>query len=440
MSLGGWLAGRFGGKHVLGFGLLISSAATVLIPAAVRLNRYLIILLRVIIGASAGVLITSTLSLSGLWFAPYERSFLMSVSRIGITLGSISAFFISSQFCEVPVDNGWPMAFYITGGAGILFWISWNFIVYSSPDKHPRISQRELDYIINTSGIKSTISERPPFPWFRGLTSPAVYAIMVAQTTNAWFAYTSLTSVPLYLRDVLRFDIKQNGLFMILPHLLVILTNIPTAHLADYLIRRKIFSVMTVRKIYQDISSLGSCVILIILAFMDYDRRYIAVALLTSINPVQSICRSGYGVNPLDIAPRYSGEIYGISNTVGTLSGILAPIAVGYLTTNGTKSEWQTVFYIASGLFAGGAIVFTLCAKGEVLPWAAVDQRSSTKPLPDDDNGQAPAVDGNGTTMYVRHVEHVCDVTCGDDDETTTKCAAAENGSTKDAPSQNTSL
>jgi MFS family permease len=53
MFLGGLLAGRYGGKHVLGIGLLVSSVATMLIPPAVRFNQYLIIVLRVIIGAAA---------------------------------------------------------------------------------------------------------------------------------------------------------------------------------------------------------------------------------------------------------------------------------------------------------------------------------------------------------------------------------------------------
>ena len=52
MFLGGWLAGRYGGKHVIGIGLFLSSVATLLIPPAVRLNQYLIIVLRVIVGAA----------------------------------------------------------------------------------------------------------------------------------------------------------------------------------------------------------------------------------------------------------------------------------------------------------------------------------------------------------------------------------------------------
>ena len=53
MMLGGWLAGRYGGKHVIGAGLIVSSIATLLIPAAVRINQYLIIVLRIIVGMSS---------------------------------------------------------------------------------------------------------------------------------------------------------------------------------------------------------------------------------------------------------------------------------------------------------------------------------------------------------------------------------------------------
>jgi ACS family sodium-dependent inorganic phosphate cotransporter-like MFS transporter 5 len=34
---------------------------------------------------------------------------------------------------------------------------------------------------------------------------------------------------------------------------------------------------------------------------------------------------AGFVVNHMDIAPRYAGTLFGISNTVATLSGIAAP-------------------------------------------------------------------------------------------------------------------
>lgn len=41
---------------------------------------------------------------------------------------------------------------------------------------------------------------------------------------------------------------------------------------------------------------------------------------------------SGFNVNHLDIAPRYASILMGISNGVGTLSGMVCPLIVGALT------------------------------------------------------------------------------------------------------------
>ena len=50
---------------------------------------------------------------------------------------------------------------------------------------------------------------------------------------------------------------------------------------------------------------------------------------------------SGFNVNHLDIAPRYASILMGISNGVGTLAGMLCPVAVEFLTKEGVKSFHQ---------------------------------------------------------------------------------------------------
>jgi len=47
---GGWLASRYGGKHVFGSGVLITVIATMLVPVAARTHVVLLIALRVIMG------------------------------------------------------------------------------------------------------------------------------------------------------------------------------------------------------------------------------------------------------------------------------------------------------------------------------------------------------------------------------------------------------
>ena len=44
------------------------------------------------------------------------------------------------------------------------------------------------------------------------------------------------------------------------------------------------------------------------------------------------VCVVGFNVNHLDIAPRYASILMGLSNSVGTLSGMLCPIVVQTIT------------------------------------------------------------------------------------------------------------
>lgn len=55
---------------------------------------------------------------------------------------------------------------------------------------------------------------------------------------------------------------------------------------------------------------------------------------------------TGFNVNHLDIAPRYASILMGISNGVGTLSGMVCPIIVGAMTKNKVsfiKISFETV-------------------------------------------------------------------------------------------------
>ena len=52
----------------------------------------------------------------------------------------------------------------------------------------------------------------------------------------------------------------------------------------------------------------------------------------------------GFNVNHLDIAPRYASILMGISNGVGTLSGMFCPIVVESLTKNEVSSIFPAHF------------------------------------------------------------------------------------------------
>lgn len=76
---------------------------------------------------------------------------------------------------------------------------------------------------------------------------------------------------------------------------------------------------------------------------------------------------------------------------MGTVPGIVSPLLTGYIVTDKTKEQWRIVFFITSGVFATGCILYWLLAKGELQPWA-----QQTHNLPHVEN-QSSKEDANET-------------------------------------------
>ena len=68
--------------------------------------------------------------------------------------------------------------------------------------------------------------------------------------------------------------------------------------------------------------------------FVDSDQPILAVSLLAIANGFTGFLITGVFVNPLDIAPPFAGTIIGLSNTAGTVPGIVAPYVVALITKN----------------------------------------------------------------------------------------------------------
>ncbi|KAL4231338.1 hypothetical protein ACF0H5_008917 [Mactra antiquata] len=336
---GGWLAGKYGGKQVFGWSMFLCAVATLLTPWAAQTSITLLMILRVIAGLCQGVVWPCMQMLFSYWAPPLERSQLSG--------------------------------FVYAGGLGVIWFVVWTFVVYDSPLKHPRISDKEKNHIVTSlkrdiDVTKKTVST----PWKEIFTSLPVWAIIVTHACANWGTYTFMTNIPSYMKDVLHFDIKKAGFLSALPYIgFWAMTNV-SGQLADLLRKKGLVTTTTARKIFNSLGTLAPAVFIIITGHLDGNPGF-AVAMLT-IGVAMSGCQygSGFIVNPVDIAPRYAGVIFGISNTTGTLGGFLAPIAIGIITVDKTREQWQIVFYIAAAIYTVGALFYIAFGSGEVQSWA----------------------------------------------------------------------
>ncbi|XP_052061714.1 uncharacterized transporter slc-17.2-like [Mytilus californianus] len=366
---GGWLADRFGGKRIYGTAMAISGVATLLMPVFARTSVILVYVLRVVVGVATGVVFPVGHSMWGRWAPPLERSKLIATSYVGATCGIIGTFAASGLLCEYGFDNGWGSIFYITGGLSCIWTVVWFYQARDSPSEHPRISKAELRYLTNAIEF-DTSRKVSDIPWKKMGTSVVLWVGICTHMCSNWGWYTLLTNLPAFMKTVLKFDIKSNGGLSSLPYICQAIMSIGAGHLADFLRRNKILTTRQTRRLNQTISFSGSGTFLVATGFVPCEKKYLAVLFLCLAVTMSGFTRAGYSVNHIDVAPKYSGIMLGICNTMATIPGMVAPLVAGALTPNDTQEEWRNVFYVCAVFYLIGIIVFGGFARGEVQSWA----------------------------------------------------------------------
>ncbi|XP_067000876.2 vesicular glutamate transporter 2 [Anabrus simplex] len=361
---GGWLAMRVGGNRMFGIGLAATAFFTLLTPPLAHANVYLLVAVRVIEGLFEGVTYPCMHAVWAQWAPPLERSRMTSLAFSGSYVGTVVAMPLCGFLAK---EVGWPSIFYVFGTICLVWFAVWWMVVAESPEKDPKITPEELKYIQDSLG-KSSNGKKVVHPWKKFATSMPVYAIVVAHFCENWGFYTLLTQLPTFMKDTLHFDLKEAGVMSALPYLAMALILQIAGHLADFLMSRGILNTTQVRRTFNCGAFLCQTVFML-LATVLYTPAGVVSCLTVAVG-LGAFALSGYGVNHLDIAPQHASVLMGISNTVGTLPGIISPLVMGFIVQNKSAAEWKVVFYIASSVYLFGVIVYGLFASGELQPWA----------------------------------------------------------------------
>jgi len=303
------------------------------------------------------------------WSAPNYRSLVVVVIFVGIDLGVAVGMVLTGVLCDYGFAGGWPSAFYVFGVLGCVYSVAWFLLCHNSPSDHPRISTVERKYWETVIGA-TELDAHPPTPWREIFTSAPVWALAVAFFADNWGYFTLATCLPLFMHDVLGFDMTRNGAFSALPFVAPIAAQPLSGLFADWLRSPGKLSTNAVRKIMCVVgfTLTGSSTILV--GYVGCNR---ALAVISMCIVVTCLCLefSCVGVNQLDLAPLHAGKIMGLTFAVATLASIAGPLAVGVLTSSrSTRSEWQNVFYLNAGIYAVGAVVFVVFGSGHRQDWA----------------------------------------------------------------------
>ncbi|XP_057178084.1 vesicular glutamate transporter 1 isoform X2 [Triplophysa rosa] len=356
---GGFICQKFAANRVFGFAIVATSVLNMLIPTAARMHFGCVIIVRVLQGLVEGVSYPACHGIWAKWAPPLERSRLATTAFCGSYAGAVIAMPLAGVLVQY---SGWSSVFYVYGTFGVCWYSFWILVSYESPAAHPTITPEERKYIEDAIGESAQLMNpltKFNTPWRQFFTSMPVYAIIVANFCRSWTFYLLLISQPAYFEEVFKFEISKVGILSALPHLVMTIIVPIGGQLADYLRSHNIMTTTNVRKMM----NCGG----------------VAISFLVLAVGFSGFAISGFNVNHLDIAPRYASILMGISNGVGTLSGMVCPLIVGAMTKNKTREEWQYVFLIASLVHYGGVIFYGIFASGEKQPWAEPENMSEEK-------------------------------------------------------------
>lgn len=152
---------------------------------------------------------------------------------------------------------------------------------------------------------------------------------------------------------------------------------IAASYLADRLRRTGRLSTTATRKIFTTFAVFIPGLLMIVQALCGKTAS-LSITIFTTALFFNGAVTAGYLANGLDIAPNFSGTIFGMANTLSSIGGYLSTKMVAAFTNNNhTSEQWSYVFWILAVIYIVGSLTYLLLGSGNLQPWNSVIRRDS---------------------------------------------------------------
>ena len=198
----------------VGFALFALAWSIISMAHGLATNWQSFAVLRGMLGLAEGSANPAGMKATSEWFPAKERGLAGGFFNVGASVGSMLA---PPLVVWAILHYGWRSAFVITGALGLV-WAAFWYWFYEPPDRNPRLSEEEREYIaagqeahLRHAGSKPSVGQIAARAQLLGIAIPRFLADPTWGTLTFW--------VPLYLSSARGFDLKQIALFAWLPFL-----------------------------------------------------------------------------------------------------------------------------------------------------------------------------------------------------------------------------
>eukprot|EP00873_Tetraselmis_striata_P041947 jgi/Tetstr1/462211/TSEL_007274.t1 len=371
----GKLVSKYGGRVVLAVGVLCWSMATVAAPICAYTGIWALCFVRFLVGLFEATAPSANADLITRWAAIEERSRAVTAVWTGFNFGNVMGLLIA-PFCVA--RWGWESVFYVFGGIGFLWSLCWYFINRRLP-LPSKVACSRFEYVKAGEALKRIQQEEEErkanqhsdkIPYGAFFKVPAFWSMMMVHFGENWGKFTLMAWMPIYYQSTLGLGLWWCSALSILPYVIGIAVSTTGAAVADELLRGG-WQLTKIRKMMQGLASGGAALGLTCSVLTS--EPYLKVAGIAGALAMSNLSTVGLYCSHQDISPKYAGVMLSITNTAGSLPGILGNILVGFLMDR--TGSWSISLMIpAITCYAIGALSWLLLYSSDPVDFDELDK------------------------------------------------------------------
>ncbi len=363
----GWVIDRNGTKLGLALSLIVWSTfgmANAFVGSALRMH----IIVRSAFGVGEAGNFPASIKTVAEWFPKRERALATAIFNSGSNFGAmVASLFVPWCMIKFGEQEGWKMAFIITGASGFVWLIFWYWL-YDTPTRQHRLSHEEYDLIHEDDEVPADKAEgdTAKVSWFKlfGYRQTMAFVAGKFMTDGIWWFY--LFWLPDYLKKQFHMTNHEIMLPTFTVYGLAIIGSVWGGSIPMALIKKGM-PVYNARMLSMLIIAVCPLAVLTTQYFGDVGRfGKLAPVLAVAVICIGAASHQAWSANLFttvsDMFPKKAvGSVTGIGAAAGGLGGVLVQLLSGHL--NDLFKQHPETAYL---------YMFVVCALSYPIAWAAM--------------------------------------------------------------------
>ncbi len=273
------------------------------------------------------------------WFPKKERAFAAGLFNSGSTVGAIVAPVIVSG---ITLTFGWQWAFIITGALGFI-WIFFWLASYHIPQEHPKVSEGELQYILQD---QDETDHAESVGWINLFRHKETYAICSTRFISDWVWWFFLFWIPDFLNKTHGIDIKE----VVIPLILIYSVSSVGGIAGGWMSSKFIQTGKSIDYARKTTIIICALIILPVTLVSQVQDLWTAVTLIAFAAAGHQGWASNIFTLVSDIYPKNAvGSMMGLSGFAGAVGGALSASFIGLILES--TGSYFLIFLTASSVY-----------------------------------------------------------------------------------------